>query len=550
MFASDNNEKQKKDNASPGIDSFYYVLLIFFACLITYRVCAPLILRVQQFFYLHSYKIKLCATPFIVIAPLIGAAHLWNMVTAWLSKGAVLKKDETSTYLGKEKPGGSRIHLKELLRAGHTQVIGTTAAGKTSSVILPWAVQDIEQGRGLIIIDGKPERKLLETLHSHAIKAGRAMDFMVFSLANPNISSTYNPFYEGTAEQITERFMATMDISEPFYKAAQFNALHAVISLLLQRGERPTPGVVRELLRNKENLANWASSVSDPNLARDVLALTKHSNEEFQQNFAGLVTALGIYASGETAKLYNARYPEIILRDAILRQKICYIQLPAMLENYLAANTGKLFLQNLQSAIAEIQLNGNVPKQLFSIYLDDFNDYIYPGFTTLLNKSRSANVGIVFCHQSIGDLMKVGADFQESVLTNTNIKIVMKSNSPSSAELFAKMIGTRATEKITQRRSRKFLRSLNTGEQSVRDTEEYIVHPNVIKSGLGQGEAIVIIPHPKGQVVKHMKLAMADAIIPIPMRVRDLPSVDFGKEATIQGTKDPKVDQATESSAA
>jgi conjugal transfer pilus assembly protein TraD len=192
--------------------------------------------------------------------------------------------------------------------------------------------------------------------------------------------------------------------------------------------------------------------------------------------------------------------------------------------------TGKLVLQCLQSAISELQTEGGKLKNLYSVYLDDFNDYIYPGFVSLLNKSRSANVGVVFSHQSLGDLEKVSQDFKQSVLINTNVKIIMRSNDPPTAEHFSQMIGTLAGEKKTSRRSKGFLWDQDTGEQSVRTVEEYVIHPNVFKSGLGLGQGVTIIPHRDGRVVKKIQFqALEDypGEVQIPIKehpvVRELP---------------------------
>ncbi len=48
---------------------------------------------------------------------------------------------------------GKNVYVKQPFRKMHTQVVGTTNAGKTESVILPWAIDDIKKGRGLLIID-------------------------------------------------------------------------------------------------------------------------------------------------------------------------------------------------------------------------------------------------------------------------------------------------------------------------------------------------------------------------------------------------------------
>jgi hypothetical protein len=76
----------------------------------------------------------------------------------------VIAPDVGAVYAG-QSAEGEQVYIKPAQRAMHTQVIGTTNAGKTESVILPWAIQDIEQGRGLILIDGKADRGLLVARH-------------------------------------------------------------------------------------------------------------------------------------------------------------------------------------------------------------------------------------------------------------------------------------------------------------------------------------------------------------------------------------------------
>jgi hypothetical protein len=57
---------------------------------------------------------------------------------------------------------------------------------------LPWAIQDIEQGRGLILIDGKSDRSLLDKLWAYAVKHKRQKDFRLFSLSSPDESHQFN----------------------------------------------------------------------------------------------------------------------------------------------------------------------------------------------------------------------------------------------------------------------------------------------------------------------------------------------------------------------
>ena len=517
-------------------DQSFYTILAFIGAGFGTKLLWPYVLRIQSFYFDHPRECMWAGRILIIelIAVVIGI--FWNECIKRRAKSAVLEKDSTSIYLGKEVKTNQDINLKQEFRTSHTQVIGSTNAGKTASYILPAAIQDMEQGRGMLILDGKADQSFLNKMYSYAVRYNRQNDFKVFSLANPAISSTYNPFCEGSPEQIAERFFSTLNITDPYYASIQFSALRTILELLIKRGEKPMPGVIRELLRNKETLSQWLMGLEDRNLRQDISALLEDSEDEFLKKYSGLVTALGHFSKGSSAPLYNTRFPEIDILEAIKRKQIIYFQLPTMQFPFLGEATGKLVLQSLQSAVSEIQVGGRVPESLFSVYLDDFNDYIYPGFASLLNKSRSANVGVVFSHQSLGDLEKVSPDFKQIVVTNTNIKVIMRSNDPESAEHFAKLIGTQTSEKATHRRSRTLLGAQDTGEQSVRETEEYKFHPNVIKSELKRGEGIVVIPHPNGTEVKRVKFATVPDLPILSLPIRDLPIPDLFLEASFRGT--------------
>jgi conjugal transfer pilus assembly protein TraD len=148
--------------------------------------------------------------------------------------------------------------------------------------------------------------------------------------------------------------------------------------------------------------------------------------------------------------------------------------------------------------------------RFFSCLLDDFQDYIYEGFGSLLNKSRSANVGVVFSHQALGDLDKVSEAFRNVVLTNTNIKVVMRMNDPETCDHFAKTFGTKTATKLTQ----KTKDGDATGDGTVRDVEEFNFHPNVFKN-LGTGYGVISIPHRDGVQNIKLKFAMRKPLDPV-----------------------------------
>jgi hypothetical protein len=148
--------------------------------------------------------------------------------------------------------------------------------------------------------------------------------------------------------------------------------------------------------------------------------------------------------------------------------------------------------------------------KFFSCILDDFQDYIYEGFGSLLNKSRSANVGVIFSHQALGDLDKVSEAFRNVVLTNTNIKVVMRMNDPDTCDHFAKTLGTKTTTKLTE----KTKDGGATGDGTIRDVEQFNFHPNVFKN-LKLWSGVVSIPHRQGVKNIQVNFVMRKNLAPV-----------------------------------
>jgi len=167
-----------------------------------------------------------------------------------------------------------------------------------------------------------------------------------------------------------------------------------------------------------------------------------------------------------------------------------------------------------------------------------------------LNKSRSANVGVVFAHQALGDLAGLGDGIKNTILSNSNLKVFMRTNEPESAEYFSQTIGTIQGLKRTERETSGTFGSEKTGEASVRDVEEFKFHPNIFKQDLGVGEAIIIIPHSTGSLPVRLKFRktpdiLEDIRFPHPVKVLplSLPPIQNQTPATEQ---DAKVNANTE----
>ncbi len=429
-------------------------------------------------------------------------------------EAAVIGNADHAVYCGNTKEGDP-VHIKPRQRAMHTQVIGTTNAGKTESVILPWAIQDIEQGRGLILIDGKSDRSLLDKLWAYTVKAGREKDFRLFSLSNISESHQFNPLIGGTPEEISERVFNAFDFENPYYRSLQYEVFSQVMRIFDGAGRVPTFLRIHQAITTPELLVSMTASCEEMGLREWAEYFRDLPEKDRIQRTSGLTAAISHFAFGKTALLFNTESPAITIENALLENRIIYFQLPVLLSPFLGKAAGKMILQCLQSTVANRHRGKNRTPDFYSVFLDDFSEYLYPGFVSILNKSRSANVGVVFAHQALGDIKTLGDAIANSILTNANIKVFMRGNDPESAEYFSKVIGTVKAMKYTERTKKGLWKKEQTGEASAREVDEFIVHPNRFKRELGVGEAVMIVPHESGSRALNIKFYKYDDLAPV-----------------------------------
>lgn len=422
---------------------------------------------------------------------------------------SVIGKGDESVFCGRTDKK-EEVFIKAKQRAMHTQVIGTTNAGKTESVILPWAIQDIAQGRGLILIDGKSDRSLLDKLWAYTVKHGREKDFRLFSLSDLDESHQFNPLIGGSPEEVAERVFNAFEFENEYFRSVQYEVFSQTLRIFAGSNEVPTFLKIFEAISVPSRMKVMAERTEDASLKSWGAYYAGLPATEVAQRTSGLTAALSHFAFGKTAALFNTDQPSINLDEALRSNQIVYFQLPVLLSPFLGKASGKMILQCLQSAVANRHRGKNKAHKFFSVFLDDFAEYLYPGFVSILNKSRSANVGIVFAHQALGDIKTLGDAIANSILTNANLKVFMRGNDPDSAEYFSKVIGTVKGMKYTAQTQRGIWKQEDTGSASAREVDEFIVHPNKFKSELGVGEAVMVIPHEAGSRTIYIKFQKYD----------------------------------------
>ncbi len=461
---------------------------------------------------LPGNKLKLIAAAIVLLSPVIYI--FWRKMAQICEKNKhekrIIGKEKDSVFCG-VTDNKEEVWIKPDQRITHTQIIGTTNAGKTESVIIPWAVGDIYKGRGLLLIDGKADNSLLDKLWAYTVAAKRQKDFRLFSLGRMENSFQFNPLLGGTAEEITERVFNAFEFENPYYRNIQYEVMLNVMRIFELTNTPVTFQRLYQVISTPAVLIQMAAKIDDPILRQWAIWYSELDRKDRDTRTSGLLTSIGHFAFGANANLFNSVDNAITLDKALSDNQIVYFQLPVLLSPFLGKATGKLVLQSLQAAVANRHRQGDeCNKEFFSVFLDDFSEYLYPGFVSILNKSRSANVGIVFAHQAMGDIEALGEAPANSILTNSNVKVFMRTNSPESAEYFSKVIGTVTSTKFTERQKIGRLGTEKSGDVSAREVERFVVAPNVFKKELGVGEAMMVIPHAQGSKSVRIKFSKID----------------------------------------
>jgi len=307
----------------------------------------------------------------------------------------------------------------------------------------------------------------------------------------PNESMVYNPVQNGTAEEITDRIINAATIENEYYKSIQYMFLLNAIRIL-RSVKDPEPICLNDIIAFMQNFKDgeWVGNNITSLAKEDISVYLRECSKREDGDISGILSILSQVTSGAFGAILNG-HSQIDIKSIINQGKIVYFQLPVMKYSVIGKALGKMILQDIQSIVGGRQ-STNVDasfttKNFYPCYFDEFFSLAYPSFVELINKARSANVAIHLGHQSLADLAQVSKEFKEAVFENTNNKIVSKQNDFTSCEEFAKSFGTRGTTKLTHAVQKGMLFDMSTSS-SMREVDEFIIHPNLIKNAqVGNG---------------------------------------------------------------
>ena len=409
------------------------------------------------------------------------------------------------------------VYLSPRQRTTHRHVIGKTGSGKTSSVLWPSVLQDVLDGKGVLVISGKGSDEELRTMKAIAAIAKRTAELRVFSLPAWNAPQLFTHAYNmlhvrprtaqdpgGDPVAMAQRVFSVlpMDANEFFKTQAEvmFTNLCRLLHGIVDETGNGLAFVVRDIsvcLKAIGNAGSWKRALDhcldnslDREAAEEVRAQVRQLDREVLRTLSGLVGALEKYQS----PIVNAYAPDIVFEEALQSNSLVYVQLPANLFRIQAPALGKLILMDVQQEGSLRQVFRTERNQMpFAVTVDEFYNFADISIVDSLNKLRDAHIEYTIAHQSLADLELVSREFATAVWDNTSTKDILHQDNPELCERIAKSLGTRKVSELTvRRRQGPLLTSLATGEASSRMVESYRLHPNSIKCLARSGQGYLL----------------------------------------------------------
>jgi conjugal transfer pilus assembly protein TraD len=431
-----------------------------------------------------------------------GALSLLRAASARRSRAAAIRGSADAVLLGSDK-AGDPVLLSDRQLAAHGLILGASGAGK-STTLLTILTEHVLRGRPVVAIDMKGSPAFARTLASAAAAANRP-----FRMWTPDGPERWNPLQHGNATELKDKLIATERFTEPHYQRAAERYVQTVLQVLHDAyPDRPTTLEEVVSLMDPRRMAAVLRRVPGPRADKVQDYLSGLTSDQLSA-IRGLGTRLAIITESHTGPFLSPGGERAIdLRAALEGSEVVLFSLNSSIYGKLSAQIGTLAIQDLVAAAGHrLKLTGNhsdiaaappvgaAPKQAI-IGIDEFSALGADNVISLLARGRESGDSVLLATQELADLDRAAAGLRDQVLGITTLKIVHRQDVPGSAQTIAQMAGTVKVWEPTYRIGRGPLGRYDTSRGTRRQVEQFIVHPNEIKS-LRTGHAVVISKLPR-----------------------------------------------------
>jgi type IV secretory pathway TraG/TraD family ATPase VirD4 len=374
-------------------------------------------------------------------------------------------------------------------RERHMQIMGPTRSGK-SQLLLSLCAQDMNARRPVFFMEAKGDVGDFAQFSRLARQTGRAADLRYFNPSDPR-SMTFNPIRPIPGQDATS---VANQISraigrEPggggdseYFKSVDYARIQTMAEVFMATGRGFTLKDAFYYFEFDGSRDRAYELCPDKSL----VALARRQFEGKSADTSALTAHLRPWISGRLGELLNSYDPQIRLEDVFQAERLAYFAIPIGHMQVLANSLGRMVVAGLLGVAFKRQQMSLKPGPA-SVILDEFPEFATPVFASFIATVGSANLWTVFSHQDLGQLKKVeGIDpdvFFSALYSNSSgCKVFFNLPHPADAELIARAAGTVATVKTTEAVESGLFGDMGTGRKSLREVEEFVAHPNILRS--------------------------------------------------------------------
>lgn len=334
----------------------------------------------------------------------------------------------------------------DAFRNRHAYLLGATRMGK-STLLLNLIAQDLLHGRGLCLID--PHGDLAHDVLAR-IPPEREDDVLFVDLSETRFPPAIGLLEAGSDWEEQLLVSDLLAILHRLFRASWGDRLehilrHAVLTLLADHQQSHTLGDIRPLLSNAPYREAVLQGVSDP-------GLRSFWRTEFAgysaSSFAPVYNKLGLLMSSPVVRNILSN-PQSKLRPAhiIENRQILLVNLAQSLIGEDNAHfLGALIVSQIQLAAMHNLRRGRDERVPFTLYVDEFQNFVVSSFEKILSEAGKAGLTIVMANQFLEQL---GEGLQKAILSNVGTLVSFRVSAESGRVLQGEFGGLFGAKELT-----------------------------------------------------------------------------------------------------
>lgn len=377
------------------------------------------------------------------------------------------------------KQTNQEVWMQTMDRYLHAFVLGPTGCGKTSLILTPMLIQDMQKDCGTIVID--PKGDLTNKVYAMGKHYGK--DVIYFNPIMPDCPK-FN-ILDGPEDEVIETVVTTFNMMAPtpnsYFKGQNENLIRKSI-MVLKRLESVYTDPKTGISSRPATLIGMATIIFNTNkegtrMVNELRRIPTRTKDEAAQNIETCDYFTNEYYPGLNESNGGQRASKAFSDSSAVRQQVSNLIQNKYLRKVLNPENGKTDLNfdeileqgkkvaittalgelrqlgeylgyflilTLQAAIFRRPGNENTRRGCF-LYIDEFQKYSNPGFEDILTMGRSYRVGCVLATQSREQLTlgnaASGKALLEVIATNCRNVMLFPGISSTDAMYFEKDFG-------------------------------------------------------------------------------------------------------------